>query len=198
MVWERVGEGGRGLGQPNCTTLCRGIQGPKPFASCPPEARPLEVPTGVLFLAPPPPAGPWCCVPRREPVPDLGRRDRPFRAKCKAGCGIPRRVRWSSGPVLCVSWAREVDPASIQRRGTQTQRKRQRCGEVWRVLSTTSEVGNGATRPAGSASPPDMPLEPGRETGSQSLAAPYQSPLSNTRPHHQNSVGTCCVQRVAQ
>ena len=28
---------------------------------------------------------------------------------------------------------------------------------------------------------------------------PYQRPLSNTRPlHHQNSVGTCCVQCVAQ
>ena len=36
---------------------------------------------------------------------------------------------------------------------------------------------------------PDMPLG----------SAPYQWPLSNTRPlHHQNSVGTCCVQRVAQ
>jgi hypothetical protein len=29
--------------------------------------------------------------------------------------------------------------------------------------------------------------------------APYQRPLSHTRPpHHKNSVGTCCVQRVAR
>ena len=46
---------------------------------------------------------------------------------------------------------------------------------------------------------PDMPLASGRETGSQLQSAPYQGPLSNTRPsHHQNSVGTCGVQRVAQ
>ena len=46
---------------------------------------------------------------------------------------------------------------------------------------------------------PDMPLASGRETGSRELSAPYRSPLSNTRPrHHRNSVGTCCVQRVAE
>ena len=46
---------------------------------------------------------------------------------------------------------------------------------------------------------PDMPLASGWETGSQWESAPYQRPLSNTRPpHHRNSVGTCCVQRVAQ
>ena len=45
----------------------------------------------------------------------------------------------------------------------------------------------------------DMPLASGRETGSQLQWALYQRPLSNTRPpHHQNSVGTCCVRRVAQ
>ena len=45
----------------------------------------------------------------------------------------------------------------------------------------------------------DMPLASRRETGSSKQSAPYQRPLSNTRPpHHQNSVGTCCVQRVAQ
>ena len=31
-------------------------------------------------------------------------------------------------------------------------------------------------------SPPDMPLVPGKETGSQEELAPYQRPLSNTRP----------------
>ena len=47
--------------------------------------------------------------------------------------------------------------------------------------------------------PSDMPLASGRATGAQSQSAPYQRPLSNTRPpHHQNSVGTCCVRRVAQ
>ena len=44
-----------------------------------------------------------------------------------------------------------------------------------------------------------MPLASGRGTGSQQRSAPYQRPLSNTRPpHHQNSVGMCCVQRVAR
>ena len=48
-------------------------------------------------------------------------------------------------------------------------------------------------------SPTDMPAASGRETGSQSLPALYRRPLSNTRPlHHQNSVGTCCVQFVAE
>ena len=48
-------------------------------------------------------------------------------------------------------------------------------------------------------SQPDMPLASGRETDSQSRSAPYHRPLSNTRPlHHQNSVGMCRVQRVAQ
>ena len=47
--------------------------------------------------------------------------------------------------------------------------------------------------------PPQTPLASGRETGSQSQSAPHQRPLSNTRPpHHRNSVGTCCVPRVAQ
>ena len=46
---------------------------------------------------------------------------------------------------------------------------------------------------------PDMPLVSGWETGAQQRSALYHRPLSNTRPpHHQNSVGTCCVQRVAQ
>ena len=45
----------------------------------------------------------------------------------------------------------------------------------------------------------DMPLASGRVTGSQQRSAPYQRPLSNTRPlHRQNSVGTCCVHSVAQ
>ena len=45
----------------------------------------------------------------------------------------------------------------------------------------------------------DMPLASGRGTGASSPSAPYQMPLSNTRPpYHQNSAGTCCVQRVAQ
>ena len=46
---------------------------------------------------------------------------------------------------------------------------------------------------------PDMPLASGRATGALQRWAPYQRPLSNTRPpHHQNSVGTCRVRRVAQ
>ena len=46
--------------------------------------------------------------------------------------------------------------------------------------------------------PPDMPLASDRETGAQYELAPYQWPLSTRPPHHQNSVGTCCVRRVAQ
>ena len=46
---------------------------------------------------------------------------------------------------------------------------------------------------------PDMPLVSGRVARARQRSAPYQRPLNNTRPlHHQNSVGTCYVQRVAQ
>ena len=46
---------------------------------------------------------------------------------------------------------------------------------------------------------PDMPLASGRGAGAQQQSTLYQKPLSNTRPpHHRNSVGTCCVRRVAQ
>ena len=41
---------------------------------------------------------------------------------------------------------------------------------------------------------PDVPLASGRDTSAQEEPAPYQTPLSNTRPLRcQNSVGTCCL-----
>ena len=115
---------------------------------------------------------------------------------------IPRRLRGLStdatalriserepdkGPTTPVS-GRLPCPCALHRSRLHPNRLRPKRGPLCAL-----RWAGGATRR------PDLQLASGRETGAESRSAPYHRPLSNTRPpQHENSVGACCVQRMAQ